>query len=132
MTTTVRKFSDSETIAKNLRLIDCDAESRYWTMEAATHIEAMYAELKLLAKSANSKENKANEKLIRIKEVLQILPIGRSSFLAGVKQGVYPQPVKLGPSMTCWKYSEILELVDGLAEYNGTKVKTRGSVADRI
>jgi prophage regulatory protein len=41
-----------------------------------------------------------------------IIPIGRSSFLAGVKSGKYPKPVKLGPKTTAWRVEDIRALVD--------------------
>lgn len=52
--------------------------------------------------------------LLRLPQVLQLLPIGRSSFLAGVKEGKYPQPVKLGPSTTCWRACDILNFIESL------------------
>lgn len=52
--------------------------------------------------------------LLRLPQVLQLLPIGRSSWLAGVKDGKYPQPVKLGPATTCWRASDILAFIDSL------------------
>jgi len=45
-----------------------------------------------------------------------LLPIGRSTFLAGVKSGKYPQAVKLSVRTTAWKKSDILNL---LAELGG-------------
>ena len=41
-----------------------------------------------------------------------IIPIGRSSFLAGVKSGKFPQPVKLGIRTTAWKVEDIRNLVN--------------------
>lgn len=43
-----------------------------------------------------------------------LLPIGRSTFLAGVKSGKYPQPVKLGERTTAWRKSDILELLESM------------------
>lgn len=43
-----------------------------------------------------------------------ILPIGRSTFLAGVKSGKYPQPVKLSERTTAWRKSDILALLDSM------------------
>jgi len=40
-----------------------------------------------------------------------LLPIGRSSFLKGVKEGRYPKPVKLGPRTTAWRVSDIHDLL---------------------
>jgi predicted DNA-binding transcriptional regulator AlpA len=41
-----------------------------------------------------------------------ILPIGRTTFLDGVKSGKFPQPVKLGVRTVAWKASEIMALVE--------------------
>lgn len=43
-----------------------------------------------------------------------LLPVGRSTFLAGVKSGKYPKPVKLGERTTAWKKSDILELLNSV------------------
>jgi predicted DNA-binding transcriptional regulator AlpA len=43
-----------------------------------------------------------------------ILPIGRSTFLAGVKSGKYPQPVKLSERTTAWRKADILTLLDSM------------------
>jgi len=41
-----------------------------------------------------------------------LLPISRSTFLAGVKSGKYPQPVKLGERTTAWRKADILALLE--------------------
>lgn len=51
-------------------------------------------------------------KLLRLPQVLEIIPISRSSWWAGVKSGKYPQPVKIGPRMTCWRLRDILALTE--------------------
>lgn len=53
------------------------------------------------------------EKLLRIKQVLELVPVGRSSWWAGVASGRYPRPTKLGPRTSCWKLSEIERIVRG-------------------
>jgi hypothetical protein len=40
------------------------------------------------------------------------LPIGRSTWWAGVKSGRYPKPVKLGARITAWHAAEIIKLVE--------------------
>lgn len=50
--------------------------------------------------------------LLRERQVLEILPIGRSTWWAGVKAGRFPQPIKLGPRTTCWRKSDIQKLVE--------------------
>lgn len=41
-----------------------------------------------------------------------LIPIGRSTFLAGVKAGKYPQPVKLSERTTAWRKADILALLE--------------------
>lgn len=43
-----------------------------------------------------------------------LLPVGRSTFLAGVKSGKYPKPIKLGERTTAWKKADILALLDSV------------------
>lgn len=44
-----------------------------------------------------------------------VLPFSRSKWWIGVKNGKYPQPVKLGPNITAWKVEDIRELIAGIA-----------------
>ena len=44
-----------------------------------------------------------------------LLPIGRSTFLAGVKSGKYPQPLKLGERTTAWRKADIMALLDNIS-----------------
>ena len=39
------------------------------------------------------------------------IPIGRSTWWAGVKDGRYPKPVKLGPRTTAWRVEDIRDLI---------------------
>lgn len=39
-----------------------------------------------------------------------ILPIDKSTFLAKVRSGEYPKPVKLGEKTTAWRKSDIMDL----------------------
>jgi predicted DNA-binding transcriptional regulator AlpA len=57
-----------------------------------------------------SEKNHKIDPLLRINQVLEIIPVGKSSWWAGVKSGRFPQPVHLGARTTAWKESEILEL----------------------
>ena len=43
-----------------------------------------------------------------------LIPIGRTTFLNGVKSGTFPQPVKLGPRTVAWKSSDIRDLIEKL------------------
>lgn len=56
-----------------------------------------------------------SEKLWRLHEVLRPngpLPISRSAWWDGVRKGIYPQPVKLGPRITAWRASDIERLIE--------------------
>jgi len=41
-----------------------------------------------------------------------IIPISKSSWWAGVKEGKFPQPVKLGKRTTVWRTSDIRLLIE--------------------
>jgi prophage regulatory protein len=40
------------------------------------------------------------------------IPVGRSTWWAGVKTGRFPKPVKLGPRTTAWKVEDIRKLIE--------------------
>lgn len=48
---------------------------------------------------------------VRIKQILAVYPIGRSTWWAGVKSGRFPRPVKLGPRTTAWRVEDIQRLL---------------------
>jgi predicted DNA-binding transcriptional regulator AlpA len=48
---------------------------------------------------------------VRLPEVLKVYPVSRSTWWAGVKDGRYPQPVKLGAKMTAWRVDDIRTLI---------------------
>lgn len=52
--------------------------------------------------------------LLRIKQVLQFIPVSRSHFWAGVKSGKYPKPLKLSERVTVWKAADIRALAEGI------------------
>ncbi|MBF0502721.1 MAG: AlpA family phage regulatory protein [Candidatus Riflebacteria bacterium] len=52
------------------------------------------------------------EGLVRLKQVLEYVPISKSSWWAGIKSGRYPQPIKLGPRTTAWRVQDIRALLD--------------------
>lgn len=40
------------------------------------------------------------------------IPVGRSTWWAGVKSGRFPKPVKLGPRTTAWRVEDIRALIE--------------------
>ena len=49
-------------------------------------------------------------RLIRLKEVLWLVPVGASTWWLWVSQGKAPQPIHLGERCTCWRYSDVIAL----------------------
>jgi predicted DNA-binding transcriptional regulator AlpA len=51
---------------------------------------------------------------IRVSEIIKLIPIGKSTWWAGVKAGRFPQSVKLGKRTTAWRVEEIHNLIANL------------------
>lgn len=45
-----------------------------------------------------------------------IIPISKSTWWAGVKTGIYPRPLKLGPRITVWRVEDILALLASVTD----------------
>ena len=43
------------------------------------------------------------------------IPVSKSTWWAGVKDGRYPKPVKLGPRITAWRVEDIRSLISEAA-----------------
>lgn len=49
---------------------------------------------------------------LRLRQVLEFIPVSKSTWWAGVQSGRYPQPVRsLGRRLTMWRVEDIRELV---------------------
>ena len=48
---------------------------------------------------------------LRLSQILKIIPVGKSTWWAGVKSGRFPKPVKLGIRTTAWKVEDIKQLI---------------------
>ena len=55
---------------------------------------------------------------LRLPQVLEIIPVGRSTWWAGVRSGRFPQPVKLGPRTTAWRVNDIQDLIEQISNDN--------------
>ena len=52
---------------------------------------------------------------VRLKQILAPngpIPVGKSTWWAGVKAGRFPKPVKLGPRTTAWRAKDISTLIE--------------------
>ena len=52
-----------------------------------------------------------SDRLLRLADVLKIIPVCKSTWWKGVQDGRFPKLIKLGPGITCWRYSEIQPLI---------------------
>ena len=58
-------------------------------------------------------------KLLRINQVLALVPVGRSSWWEGCRTGRYPKPIKLGPRTTVWRAEDIAAFIENLGKQGG-------------
>lgn len=54
----------------------------------------------------------AESGFLRLPHVLELIPVGRSTWWLWVQKQKAPRPVKLGPGVTCWKTSDILAFIE--------------------
>ena len=47
---------------------------------------------------------------LRLPQVLTIIPVSSSTWWAKVKDGTYPQPIKIGANITVWEAEEVWKL----------------------
>lgn len=53
---------------------------------------------------------------VRLPQILASIPIGKSTWWAGVKSGKYPEPFKLGINTTVWKVEDIRSLIKNISD----------------
>ena len=53
---------------------------------------------------------------IRLNQVLQLIPISRASWFAGVRSGHYPQGYALGPRTTAYRVEDIRALIESFSK----------------
>jgi predicted DNA-binding transcriptional regulator AlpA len=56
---------------------------------------------------------------LRLTQVLEIVPVSKSLWWQGCKEGRFPKPVKLSPRTTAWKAEDIAALVARLGQSGG-------------
>lgn len=58
---------------------------------------------------------------VRLRDIIKPfgpIPVSKSTWWAGVKDGRFPKPVKLGPKLTVWRIEDIRRLIeDGVGPY---------------
>lgn len=48
---------------------------------------------------------------LRLDQILQVYPVGRTTWWTGVKTGRFPKPVKLSSNITAWRAKDIHKLI---------------------
>ena len=61
---------------------------------------------------------------LRLPQVLELIPISKSAWWQGCKEGRFPKPIKLGPRTTAWRSSDIAALVEQLSQQSVQEEKT--------
>ena len=49
---------------------------------------------------------------VRLPQILSLIPISRSAWWAGIRDGKFPQGIKLGSKTTVWRAEDIRHLIE--------------------
>jgi predicted DNA-binding transcriptional regulator AlpA len=64
----------------------------------------------------NNPTNSPSTGFLRLPQVLELIPVSRASWWAGIKSGKYPQGVKLSERITAWRRQDIDALIARLSK----------------
>lgn len=56
------------------------------------------------------------ESFLRLSQVLKVFPVSKSTWWNGVRDGIFPKPVKLTQRTTAWRRSDIVKLCARVSE----------------
>lgn len=59
-----------------------------------------------------------SQRRIRLKEVMELVPLSSSTIYARMKAGTFPKSQNLGGHVVCWREQEILDWLNSLPESN--------------
>ncbi len=51
---------------------------------------------------------------LRLSQVLKFIPVGKTKWYAGIKEGRFPKPVNLGPRTAAYRVEDIVALIERL------------------
>ncbi|MBR5883582.1 MAG: AlpA family phage regulatory protein [Mailhella sp.] len=51
---------------------------------------------------------------VRLSQILNIIPVNKSAWWEGCRSGIFPKPVKLGPSTSAWRVEDIRALMESI------------------
>ena len=52
------------------------------------------------------------QKFLRLPQILQLIPIGKSTLWEKVKKGEFPKQIKLGPKISVWNASDVQAYIE--------------------
>lgn len=55
---------------------------------------------------------------IRLKQLLELYPVSKSTLYAKIAKGEFPRPIKLGPRISAWSVADITALIERLEAQN--------------
>ena len=61
-----------------------------------------------------NKKNINETGFLRLPQILELIPISKSTWWLGVKTGRFPKPIKLGRKISAWKAEDIKNLIENL------------------
>ncbi len=64
-------------------------------------------------------QEKPTDALVRIGKIVGpngLIPVSRSSFYQGIRDGIYPKAVRLGKRTSVWRMSELMRVIEREAE----------------
>ena len=59
-------------------------------------------------------ERRLRQRFLRLPQVLERIPVSKSTWWLGVREGKYPKPTKLSERISAWRESDIDDLIDRL------------------
>jgi prophage regulatory protein len=60
-----------------------------------------------------------SQRRIRLKEVLDLVPLSASTIYKRMGEGTFPRSKDLGGGVVCWRESDILDWLDALPDTDG-------------
>ena len=68
-----------------------------------------------MPETENSTISTKMQGFLRLNQVLELIPVGRTRWYEGVKNGEFPQPVALGARLKLYRWSDINELMERIS-----------------
>lgn len=59
-----------------------------------------------------------DQRYLRIKSVLELIPVSRSTWYVWIQHGIAPQPTHLSLRVAAWKAQEIKDLLDDIGKHD--------------